>query len=181
MTTRIFILILLTCWGHAVISNCAHADTAAGLSCPRGLIVHRYAPESAEAKLLRTRKGVELRASQPLLTITGSMVEEALISKYYQYNSPEERARLTPSETFFSVSLQLNRTGSNQVEKVLAGKRNAEFVVVCNGVVLIASPVGHYRVEAVDVLIDDSAEAAEQFARSFTPKVRFERRTPNPE
>ena len=151
------------------------------LACSKGLIVYLYAPDSREAKSFRTRNGVELRASGPLLTISGPMVESAVISTYYQYNSAEERARATPSETFFSVSLRLNHTGTEQVEKILAGKQSPQFVAVCNDAALIAWPMRRERVEAIDLLINDTAEAAEAFARSFTANVSWGQHMPAPE
>jgi hypothetical protein len=182
ISAGVFILAFVTCCEQAIVSSCAHAETVAGLSCPRGLIVHRYAPESTEAEILRTRQGVELRVSQALVTITNSMVDAALISKLYQFNSPEERARRTPSDMVFWVALRLNRAGSDEVEKILTGTRNADLVAVCNGIVLIAAAVGKQRAEEINIMIDEhSTEAAEQFARSFTPNVRFEPRTPTSE
>jgi hypothetical protein len=172
-------LLLAMLWAAAVATQSAAAPERPELSCPKGLIVHRYAPSSSGAKILRTRTGVELRATQPLLTISDSMVQDAAISKLYQYNSPEERARQTPSKTRFWVTLRLNRTGSIQVEKVMPGKQDAELVVACNDAVLIARALGKGRVEGIDVLIDDTAEAAEQFARSFTSNIRWEQRTPS--
>lgn len=182
MNRSIFTLLLVALCGHVATPSRAQPDSAAKLSCPNGLIVHRYAPESPEAKVLRMRSGVELRASQErLLTITGSMVDGAIIWGIHQYDTPEERDRRTPTRTSYGVSLRLNQTGADQFQKVMAQKGKAEFVVVCNDVVLIAWPVGKERLEAVDVLLDDTVEAAEQFARSFTPHVRFEPRTPAPE
>jgi len=61
----------------------------------------------------------------------------------------------------------------------LATGANGDLVVVCNGIVLIAGGIGQTRVEEIDVLIHESAEAAAEFARSFTSNVRFEQRTAN--
>jgi hypothetical protein len=159
----------------------AGVGAAAELSCPNGLVVHIHSPESPEASVLRMPSGLELRVSEPILKITGSMVREALISEYHQYDTAEERVRGTPTKRFFWVALRLNPAGAGQLRRAVGGKRSANLVMVCNGILLIGSVAGEDRIEEVSVLIDDSRTVAEQFARSLTPNVRFERYTPPPD
>ncbi len=154
--------------------------TDGGLSCRDGLALHLYAPQSPEATPLRTRSGLELRASKRLLTITRSLVKEAYIWEYRgRLGSRIGDQRPAIEKPFFSVTLQLNGTGIQQLGRALPDPAGTDLVVVCNDTVLRAQ-VAHYdNVSGVDVFIDQpSAQAAEAFARSFTPNVRFERRTP---
>lgn len=163
----------------------AGAEGASRFECSGGLIVYLYAPASPEATLLRTPEGLELRASRPLLTVTRSMVKDALIARYHVYRAPEDRKhareRKGLRETFYWVALQLNSSGRAELYRVLAGQRNAELVVVCDEFVLTARALGGKEIEEINVLINEGAEAAEQFARSLTSNVRFEQHTPPPE
>jgi hypothetical protein len=149
-------------------------ESASDLSCPNGLVVRLHPPESPDASVLRIPSGLELRVSDPILTITAPMVREAVIFSYRQYDSEEERVRRTPTKTFFSVSLRLTEAGGDRVGKAIAGRPYTDLVVVCGGIALIASVVKQVHVAAIDVLVHDSAEVTERFARSLTPNVRFE-------
>jgi hypothetical protein len=176
-------IVLVIVW-LLLVANAARVQAEAGassLSCKSGLILHLCVPESPDAKILRTPSGLELRVSEPLLTITSSMVERAVISTFGVEAAPEDRERYKLRETFFWVALGLSQSGKDAVQKALGSRPNADLVVVCNGTVLSAGAVGQDGVTAIDVLIREPSEAAEQFARSFTRNVRFEQRTPPPE
>lgn len=170
--------------GLLPVPRAARAEPVVGsLSCRNGLAVHLYAPQSPEATPLRMRSGLELRASERLLTITASIVKEADIWEY------RERLGLKIGEPgpqverpFFSVTLQLNETGVQQLNKVLPHPAGTELVVVCNETALRGQLVRKDNIRGIDVLIDElPAPAAEDFARSFTSNVRWQRRTPAPQ
>jgi hypothetical protein len=152
--------------------------TDGSLSCHDGLGLHLSVPQSPDANLLRMRSGLELRASERLLTITTSYVEEAHIREYRERLGPKLGEETSPVERpFFWVTLQLNRKGMQHLDKVLTGRTGTDLVLVCNGIVLRGKLARYGTIQGIDVLIDEpSAETAEQFVRSFTSNIRWERR-----
>jgi len=175
-------LVALWLLSAAIASHLGAETRGASLSCKSGLSVHLYIPNVSSAKILRTPSGVELRVSDPVLTLSGAMVQDAVISTFRVDAAREDRERHKLRESYYSVALLLNPNGQDALQKVgIATGANNDLVVVCNGIVLIAAGIGQTRVEEIDVLIHESAEAAAEFARSFTSNVRFEQRTTNQE
>lgn len=175
------IIVTLVATALVVCPDGAHANVATrALSCRDGLAVHLYMPQSPEAKVLRMRSGLQLRVSERRLTITSVMVKGAKISEYRERlgrTLGQQGPQL--EQPFFWVTLELTRSGQQQLEKALPGPAGVKLVAVCNDTVLTAQLVRQDRIQGVDVLIDEnSIETAEEFARSFTPHIRFERRTP---
>lgn len=167
--------------GLTPFAQAARAEPAGGpLSCRNGLALHRSVSQSPDRTPLRMRSGLELPASERLLTITASVVKEAYIREY------RERLGLRVGEQgpqvenpFVWVTLQLNQAGLQQLDGVLPGPAGKDLVVVCNETVLRAQLARYDTIQGVDVLIDEpSAHAAEEFARSFTSNIRWEQRTP---
>jgi hypothetical protein len=157
----------------------ACAATVSGeLSCPQGLLVHLYTPRSAEAKLLRLSNGVQLRVSDPLLTITPPMVSEARILMMRVDAAPADRARYRIPEATFGVTLRLSTEGRDRIRKSVS-RDSIQLVVVCNGVVMVGFSIGTPP-DAIGINIDGGAQAAEQFAHSFTQNVHSTYRTPPP-
>jgi hypothetical protein len=163
-------------------SGRARADASnGGLSCPQGLIVRLYTPQSPEATPLRMSNGVQVGASEPLLTLTPSMVKEARVLTFGVKAAPEDRQRYRIPYAVYNVHLELSSEGRSRIRKAVS-KDSIELLVVCNGVVMLAFSIGTPP-EAIGVLLDEHSPqaAAEQFAHSFTSNVRFEHRTPTPE
>lgn len=177
-------LVVVALVGLAAFPRAARSEPAAStLSCRDGLAVHLYTPQSPEATPLRTRSGLELRASERLLTITSSIVKEARIREYRERPGLKIGEPGPPVERpFFWVTLQLSETGVQQLNKVLGRPAGTALVVVCNEAVLQGQLARYDTIQGIDVLIGElPAQAAEAFARSFTSNVRWERRTPAPQ
>lgn len=165
----------------AACENPASTKTAVALSCPMGLVIYLEDREAPEANVLRMPSGLELRVSEPILTLTRSMIQGAEILEYHEYHTPEERVRGTPTKKHFWVTLSLTPTASARVSKAIRGREQKDMVAGCDGVVLVATATGDPIITSFGVLVGDSADRAEQLARSFTQNVHFEKRTPRPD